>query len=674
MTEYHNGILCIEAGWLYGEGDIMSKPHYDKLKRDGWLNVLRRGCKGTPALISFDSIPERFKREIKRKIGDPRKETKHRQFKDRIEIDAKAMEYFTSYRLPDGRNLPEDTIKEYVANASILKAINEVISDRIQLRRALGGRTTRIWEKIAEVVEDVKGEYNHTLPSNYKRLKERYKLYATEGLISLIHRNYCNDHARKVNDDIERLILSLYTMPNKPYTSSVHELYMQFLGGAIDVVDRETGEIFNREDFYENGEPISLSESTCWNYINDPKNRLLVDKVRTSSLEFNDNHRPHHHRMAPTFSLSKISLDDRDLPRKMPDGTRVKAYYAYDVASGAVVGVAYSRFKDTGLFLGCIKDMFLFLEKNGMGTPMEVEVEHHIVSRFKDDLMKAGVVFPFVRWCAPGNSQEKRAEHFNRAKKYGYEKKYQEGIGRFYSKLEANRPKVEKVASETNDQYNDKRYTFEQLVADDREMIEKYNNDLHRNQKRYKGQTKLQFLLNNQNPNVAAIDKPVLMRYIGEKTQTTVRRSQYVRVRYADYQIPSPQVLKKLSTNSYEVDAYWQMEDDGNISSVYLWQGSEFICEAKKIVKYNEATAEQTEADRAALTEQAKYVAKFDKMVKDERGAKILRVETMSTKKIELPSEEEVVRQPIVLVEPEDEFERLLNGYDCDESSAVDNL
>jgi len=672
MTEYYNGILCVEAGALIDSG-IISEPYYKKLKRDGWLNVLRRGCKGTPALVSYDSIPGKYKDEIKRQFGDPRAETKHRQFKDHVEMDGKAMEYFSKYRKPDGKNLDPDKINEYVANASIRNAINSVISDRIQLRRALGGRTTKIWEKIAEVVEELKCEYRHTLPGNYKNLKKKYKEYAAEGYVSLLHRNIGNDNSRKVSVDIERLILCLYTMPNKPYTSSVHELYMQFLGGSIDVVDRVTGEIFQRSEFYENGEPIALSEQTVWNYINDPKNRVLVDKVRTSGLEFKNTHQPHHHRIAPSFSLSKISLDDRDLPRKMPDGNRVKAYYAYDVASGIVVGASYSQSKDTTLFLDCLRDMFRFLDRNGMGTPMEVEVEHHIVNQFKKDIMKAGVVFPFVRWCVPGNSQEKRAENFNRAKKYGYEKRYQVGIGRFYAKLEANRPKVEKVASETNDQYNDKRYTFNELVADDRAVIERYNNDLHPNQKRYKGLTRMQVLVQYQNPNVASIDRAILMRYLGEKTSTSIRRSQYVRVQYADYQITSPQILKKLSPNNYDVDTYWQMEADGNINSVWIWQGDEFICEAKKIVGYNEATAEQTAFDKDVIIEQRAFVTEFNNMVKDER-APLHQVEILSTTKVELPAEEEIVRPPLILVEPEDEFERLMMGYDFNPESAVDSI
>lgn len=69
-----------------------------------------------------------------------------------------------------------------------------------------------------------------------------------------------------------------------------------------------------------------------------------------SQWDFNNAYRPYHLRSIGEFSLSKVSLDDRDLPRPMKDGNRVKAYYAYDVVSGAVVGYAYNRYKTTELF------------------------------------------------------------------------------------------------------------------------------------------------------------------------------------------------------------------------------------------------------------------------------------------------------------------------------------
>ncbi|KAA5687339.1 hypothetical protein F3G32_28670, partial [Klebsiella pneumoniae] len=107
-------------------------------------------------------------------------------------------------------------------------------------------------------------------------------------------------------------------------------------------------------------------------------------------------------------------------------------------------GYAYNRYKTTELFLDCMRNMFQTLDRNGMYIPAELEVEHHLVSDFADGLMQAGTVFPLIRWCNPGNSREKRAEHKNREKKYGVEKRTQVGIGRWYAKLEANRPKEEK--------------------------------------------------------------------------------------------------------------------------------------------------------------------------------------------------------------------------------------
>lgn len=671
--EYYNNILCVEGGWLYGESGIMTKSNYDRLKRDGWVKVERRACKGTPALVSYNSIPERFKKVIVEKFGDPNKTTKHNQFKSYLQPDAEAMEFYSSYRLADGRALPEKAIQEYCTNASLLNALVLVEGNKSSQRKTLGGSVRGIWDKLALVVEQLKDEYPHTLPANSRRLKDRMKAYKNDGYMALVHRNYCNDNSRKVSASLENLILSLYTLPNKPYSSSVHDMYLQFLGGGIDVADSGTGELFDREAFLDkNGMPVLVSESTIWNYINNPKNRAIVDRLRNDGHFYNDIHRPHHHRHAPVYSLSKISMDDRDIPHKMQDGNRVKAYYAYDVASGCVIGASYSRLKDKSLFIDCIRDMFRNIYRYGFGMPMEVEVEHHLVNNYKDDLMKAGTIFPFVRWCNPGNSQEKRAEHFNRAKKYGYEKKYQDGIGRFFSKLEANRPPQEKIFDEHNNNYKTKHFTFDELVADDLYTIEKYNNDLHPKQKLYKGMTRMDVMQLNVNPNLANIDKPVLAKCIGEKVKTTIRRSQYVRVQYNDYQLPSPQVLELLEPNNYKVVAYYIPEKDQTIGDVYLYQDGDFITKCEKIETYNEATAEQTEVDTAAYHNQAKYVSEFDAMTK--KGKKQLaRIEVIDNSERFENIEVDTVAIPTVPNNKED-FEECFDEDFYSSGNAINDL
>ena len=616
---HHNNILCIEAGWLYKEASVLTKHNYDRLLQRGAINVVRRGCKGTPALVEYESIPERFKNEIVKLLGgDPYKKVKHTRFEDNLMPDPSAAEFYRGYKLPDGRNLPESNQQQYLAEAEILNALNRLVGSQTARRRALGGNNTGIWAKASELLQRIdKNRYPHNLPTNERRLKQKYNDFIKVGYESLVSKKFGNDNSRKVNVKIERLLLSLYCLPNKPYANEVFEKYMQFLGGTIDVVDVKTGEIFEREDFYEDGKPITISEATVWNYLNDPKNRVLVEKHRAGALEFSSIHRPHHHRHAPQFSLSKVSLDDRDLPRKMHDGKRVKAYYAYDVTSGCVIGASYSKTKDANLFIDCLRDMFRFIKNNALGMPMEVEVEHHLVNSYRDDMMKAGVLFPFVRWANPGNAQEKYAETMNRTKKYGYEKRYQEGIGRFYSKLEANRTHQDKVFDGNNDTYKEKTYSFEQLVADDLEMIRLLNNDLHPNQKLYKGMTRLQVLVYSKNPSCTEVPEYLLYKYIGIKTTTAIRRSQYVKVQYKNYQLPSPQTLSRLQPNNLTVDAYWLADDDNSISKVYLWQGDEYICECDVIVEYNRSKAESTEADAEAYNAQSKYVSEFDSMVKE---------------------------------------------------------
>jgi hypothetical protein len=625
--EYFNNQYGVRISFLLSDSDkrndnsaaLFSYSAYKArcARIDGFRLKEGRGL-GNEALVNFSKLMPKEQQCLTEKLGEPSKTTKLHQFKDFIMPDAPALKFFSEYRLNDRRSLPKEVIIEYVTNASILNACHTILTNNAAKRKAMGGNKVNIWEKLSECVINIdKKEYPHTLPNNPRRLQDKYRKYKKDSYAALIHKGFCNDNSRKVTVDIERLILSLYIAQNKPYVGDVANDYLRFLAGDIEIFDFQTGEIFDRKNFYENGEPVTLSEATVWNYINEPANRIIVDKFRMDSLTFTNTHAPHHHRHAPNYSFSKISMDDRDLPRKMPNGNRVKAYYAYDVTSGCVIGYSYSQSKTTELFIDCMRNMFHFLDGNGFGMPMQVEVEHHLVNTFKDDLMKAGVVFPFVRWCNPGNSQEKWAETGNRVKKYGYEKRYQDGIGRFYAKLEANRTKSEKIFDASNDNYREKTYSYDVLVADDMEIIAKYNNDLHSNQKKYKGLSRAQVLEMYANPMLAQIDRPLLLRYIGDSTKTTIRRSHYVQVKYEKYGLPSAAIMERLAPNNYEVVAYYLKNELGEITSVFLYQNDVFICQCEKITTYNTANAEWIEdVDDVSYTDQAKYVSQFNSMVK----------------------------------------------------------
>lgn len=633
---------------------IMSIPNYKKLAAKAKINVVRSGRGlGGYVLVEIATMPLRFQERIKLKYGDMKEDVIRNWLGSHYHIDAKAREFYTRFRFDNGDALPPEHIQEYTVNASVIEAVMRAMEDATFMRKAMKAGPVN-WGELAGAISYYQAEFGHTLPVSSNRFKKRVNDFKANGYESLISRKFMNQNRRKVTYDIERLLLSIDAQPEQPFNTTVWEQYNLFVQGELELYDPETGEVLNPADFTDkDGNPLVLSPATVANYLNNPKNKALRGKLHMSQWDFNNAYRPYHLRSIGEYSLSKVSLDDRDLPRPMKDGNRVKAYYAYDVVSGAVVGYAYNRYKTTELFLDCMRNMFQTLDRNGMYIPAELEVEHHLVSDFADGLMQAGTVFPLIRWCNPGNSREKRAEHKNREKKYGVEKRTQVGIGRWYAKLEANRPKEEKVYDEKNNTYKVKTYSYEELVADDIRAIETFNAQPHPNQKRYPGMSRWDVLCAHQNPNLAPWDKAVLYRFIGQHTETTIRQNTYCTVMYNQYGLPSPEIIEKLEPRNYKVDAYYLPDADGTINEVYIYQNGRYIATCKPVARYNENTAEQTEYDKAAYTEQSKYVAQFDKMMKD---GKIKRVGILAKEEAKLITEVQAEAVPLPAQAEEEDY------------------
>lgn len=633
---------------------ILSVPNYKKLAAKKEINVVRPGKGlGSYALVEIATMPLRFQERIKLKYGDMKEDVIRNWLGSHYHIDAKARDFYTRFRFDNGDTLPPEHIQEYTVNASVIEAVMRAMEDATFMRKAMKAGPVN-WGELAGAISYYQAEFGHTLPVSSNRFKKRVNDFKANGYESLISRKFMNQNRRKVTYDIERLLLSIDAQPEQPFNTTVWEQYNLFVQGELELYDPETGEVLNPADFTDkDGNPLVLSPATVANYLNNPKNKALRAKLHMSQWDFNNAYRPYHLRSIGEFSLSKVSLDDRDLPRPMKDGNRVKAYYAYDVVSGAVVGYAYNRYKTTELFLDCMRNMFQTLDRNGMYIPAELEVEHHLVSDFADGLMQAGTVFPLIRWCNPGNSREKRAEHKNREKKYGVEKRTQVGIGRWWAKLEVNRPKEEKVYDEKNNTYKVKAYSYEELVADDIRAIQTFNAQPHPNQKRYPGMSRWDVLCAHQNPNLAPWDKAVLYRFIGQHTETTIRQNTYCTVMYNQYGLPSPEIIEKLEPRNYKVDAYYLPDADGTINEVYIYQNGRYIATCKPVARYNENTAEQTEVDKAAYTEQSKYVAQFDKMMKD---GKIKRVGILAKEEVKLITEVQAEAVPLPTQAEEEDY------------------
>lgn len=645
--EYFGNTLCISANSLVENG-VMTHENYKKMAARGRLTVVRRGGgSGCPALVAVNSLPDTYKKKVKELYPNSNTVLIDGWFRTNYEIDQQAVAFYHD-SAKTGVELPEDKIQEYINNASTLNTCIKLYERAKEAQKLMGNRYD--WDRMATCIASLKKQFGHTLPTSTLRFRKKVNEYKKYGYICLVSGKFGNQSARKVDYKTEQLIIGIACLPNKPYNTDVHEMYNQFVTGELEVYDVETGELFNPDDFTDKaGNPKELSEATISNYLNKPKNRVLIDSKMMGYTTFYHEQMPHVHRHAPEFSFSKITMDDRDLPRKLKDTKqRPKAYYAYDMASDAVVGFAYNRNKNVDLVVDMFRSMFRLIDRKGWNCPAQVEVENHLMTQWKDNFLKAGVVFPFVRFCAPQNSQEKGAENRNRVKKYTVEHKNHVGVGRFYAKLRQNRTEAVKVFDDLNNTYTEKNYySWDELIADDMRDVMEYNNALHHNQKKYPGKTRWEVLCENMNPTLSPLNKEVLARYIGEHVKTSIRRNSYCRVAYADWWISNTEVLEKLQPNNYEVDAYYLTNDEGEITDVFIYQDGNYIDTLTNVGTFNTADCEQTQEDKDIFRRQMERISEFKSYLKENAVAnlgvsKVRKEPLIDAKVLELPTYEEV--------------------------------
>lgn len=636
MVEYYEGRLCIPAKELVERG-LISEANYRQKAARGKLDIARtaRGL-GNYALVAVDTLPAAMKEAVKHAYPNLRIVRLVNWVRENYDYDQRAYAFFSD---PEqcGVELPRRHVREYTVNAGVIRAAVALYNSAKAQHTVMGEAYD--WDMMAEAIDVLKEEYGHTLPTSTLRFRKKVAEFKKKGYACLISGKFGNQSARKVDHKTERLILGLAVLPNKPFNSNVHEMYLSFVCGELDVYDPETGELFCPDDFtLKNGEPKTLSEGTINNVLNAPKNKLMVEHALSTYTTFMHEQMPHMHRHNGQFSLSQITMDDVDLTRKLKDTKqRVHAYYAYDVVSQCVLGASYGRKKDESLVVDCFRDMFRTIARHGWGIPAGIEVENHLMSQYRDGFLQAGEIFPFVHFCAPQNSQEKYAEPLNGAKKRSIIHKNHTGIGRFYGKGKW-RQEYKKVSDEWNDTYEDREYfTWEELMADDRADSAEWNNTLHPDQKRYPGMTRWQVLVANVNPTLLPYDARTLARHIGEAVETSVRRNSTVRVAHEDWWLSNTAALERLAPNNYKVTAYYLPDEEGQPTDVYLYQGDRYIDKVERIETFNRVMAEQTDEDVVKFIEQQKKVSGFRKYVTDNA---IQRVGVMKTK-VELTIEDE---------------------------------
>ena len=590
---YHNGQPALAVRPVV-EAGIASLDAIHKMRYRKGAKLLRRGSRTNPALLDWNSLPDKFRAKVEVVFGPfPAEPLWHLQ---------------QAYDLAPGCDRPHPQ----QALIRALQAVQQLRSD---------GKS---WDFILQALPGLPVE---GLPRSVRRLRELLRRFEQMGCRALQSGKQGNQNRRKITPVTSRLLLNLYVMNIKPNPDQLHRMYEEFRAGALEVVDRQTGEWFDPSwpDF------PALSKVSVWREVRKPVWAPVIARLRDGAYTYRLGMRPHHHRSRPKLALSKITMDDRDISHTLlSDGTRVKAYYVFDEYSQCIIAKAYSKTKDTALVQEVMRDLWRFLRTHNVGIPREVNLENHLMRQFEDALHR---IFPLVHWSLPQNPQEKWAETGIRLKKYGPEKLNHPGVGRFYASRPENRPNRTKIHDEHNDTYKYRTASYEAIVAGDLADIEDWNNSPH---PLFKGKTRWEVLMESLPANLPEINTQVYARAFGHSRSTSIRRNDYIRLMNQYWWISGPEVLERLAPNNYKVQAYWLEEPDGRVEAVYLYQDDRYVDTAVPVQRYNTARAEWTDTDRANYELQAKRAARFDKYVKD-LAAMFGRIETWKKQESRLP-------------------------------------
>ena len=613
MYQYIDGNCALSVNDWMAAGLTYSQFKHDSER--GFLQIARRGINGE-TLIWVDSIRRADRLRVIELAYGKAKTTNTDIYA--VVMDVAARQFYTGYHQPDGMPLDATHVNEYVAKASLFTVMANGLQTQRMARAKSGKRLVmKDWYQAMLVwytqqcTDQSSIAFGLNPYTNVRSFERAFNDYLSNGYAALIHCGIGNNNARKVCKKLENLLLALYRTEDHPFVTRVLELYNEFISGKKELYDQNTGEVFRPRDFIKPG-CETLSESTVWNYLKDVYGNTAIFMDRNGNFEYNNSLRPKNHRHHGAYSLSKISMDDVALSRHALGNKWVYKYMATDVVSQYIFRPAYVLGKPSeDTVYQSFRNMFCELSQMGLPMPGELEVEHHIMSNFK----WLPEMFQFVRFCQ--SPTEKRAEHAIRRLKYGAAKDLGQTRGRWYAKHEAYRS----IRFKINGDYPEPEFDPRRLIADDIAAIDAHNNELHPDQKRFPGKTRKQVLMENYNPNLQAIDESYLYKFIGNKTETSIRNNDYCQVDGQRFELKDYSSLQRLKPNNRTVTAYWLPDEEGKTQTVYLYQGDTYIGEAQNMEQftYNECAFERTAEDEAKMLHQAKRAAHFDRLIKERR-------------------------------------------------------
>lgn len=597
-------------------------PTYNALKQKLWRDQQKEGYGIKRAmyggnkrqlLILFDTLPKRYQEKIK----DPRKPD--HALESYYKVDSKAVRYYNDeFTYPDGTYLLPETIEALIINASVLTAILKLEEARTNERILKGGSTRGISETLYNDAHSFnaillsKFDCKHTLNSNFISFKRQLKAFKADSYYGIIKdpEGKARMNALKRDEKTNKLLNDLFAgREHKPNPTEVADQYQAFLAGYIDVINNNTGEIYNPKGYKAiHSRTITAYLSTWDSKIgtfskrSGDRQKLMQDFIPYQSME------------RPVFAGSILSIDDRQPPFFYDKSTRMWWYLAIDIGSECITAWAYGKSKKE-LIGNFYKQLVINYHKWGVNLPNELECESSLNSSFKNTFLKNGAMFNKVNIHA-NSARSKMIERFFRDMRYELEKEQIGWLARPFAKSESNQQSAKE----------DVIIPYDKLVQQCIGNIVTWNNMPKKGTKI----SRFDYFKENQHPELQPTNYKGFIQHLGYRTRTSchagIMNLQEKKWLLGDKgSIYSGDKLINLlkQVESKDIQIYWMADNEGKVfkAMVYDINDGRYICEALPMPKSARAEIETEEHHKQARTILSKYTNTVTAYMKLQKNA-----------------------------------------------------
>lgn len=613
----HNGTMGVRLSYVLADkGEHTASiractysAYEKKVQRNPYMRLRQGKGEGNEVLLRFDALPQEWRAALVAKFGEPKQLSN--ALEEHFEMSGTYRMYFDTYTHPVTlAKLTPEQVTKYTVQASMLDAVSKLKVARELQRRRLGGssrgivRTLMADAEAFQAILSLRYGVQHSLPKSERHFKERMRMWAKMGPESVVDGRIGNDNAQRVTPLMEQLWNDMYSgQKHKPYYLDVARDYRAFLEGKKDVLNIETGELYDRTsaDFRE------VDDKSVINYLTKWKSRVATHSKRSGNRQrFMVQNIPHAKLMRPNYAGSIVSVDDRQPPFKYAagGGNRMWSYLAQDLGSDAITTWVFGESKE-GIILEFYRQMVRNYVQWGLRLPDALECESSLNSSYRDSFLAPGAMFRNVRIIA-NDARSKRIERTFGTLRYQHEKHQDAFIPRVTAKNEANQERPGKEEYMTQDA----------IINIEMKMIADWNNALHPDQHLHEGLTRWDVFLDKQHPQLAPINWNGILPSLGHRTLTSmslgrIKLQHKMRVVSLDGQNVALgdeliRVMERIEGE--QVQVYWLDGNDGEVLHAVVHDMSgRPICSLLDDLPYHRAPIEQGDQCRTNMSLTAAY-------------------------------------------------------------------